>query len=196
MTLRAAALAAALALSACSAASPSSPKSGDSPRTALERYFPLGDDFVYTYDTIREETGERDTLMLRVERLDASRARVHTSSGVRELVLSDTAIQKEGGGFVLRAPLEPGAAWDGDNGGSTRVDAIDANVTVKAGSFTDCVRTVEEIGGAGRGKITSVFCPNVGIAWMLVEEWAGADHAAKRFELRSYGPPVDLDPPR
>lgn len=195
MIQRVVAVATGLLLAACGSAATPPPKTEAPPATALERYFPLGDGYVYTYDTIRDETGERDTLMLRVERIDTSHARMHTSSGVRELLLSDAAIRREGGGFVLRAPLELGAVWDGDNGGNTRVEAIDAKVSVKAGAFEDCVRTVEEIGGAANGKITSVFCPNVGIAWMLVEESNGGVHAAKRFELRSYGPPVDLGAP-
>lgn len=161
--------------------------------TGVEQYFPLGDGFVYTYQTVDEGSGSEDMLLLRVSRPDASHAKLQTGSGVRLLQITSEAIRREGSGFVLRAPLREGATWDGDNGGSTRVEAVDVTVSVPAGTFKDCVRTVEEIGGAGRGRITSVYCKGVGIAEMNVEQWEGADHAAKRFQLRSYGPPVNLD---
>ena len=161
--------------------------------TGIEQYFPLGDGYVYTYETVDNAKGNQDMLLLRVRRPDPRHAQLQTGSGVRLLQITSEAIRREGSGFVLRAPLREGATWDGDNGGSTRVEAVGVAVSVPAGNFKDCIRTVEEIGGAGRGRITSVYCKGVGIAEMNVEQWEGADHATKRFQLRSYGPPVNLD---
>ena len=181
-----------LTFSAC-AGSPPQPTAPDKPKhEGVERYFPLGDGYVYTYET-DDEGDMKDMLLLKVRRLDPAHAQLHTSSGVRELRITAEAIQRQGSGFVLRAPLRVGTTWNGDNGGTTRIDAVDVRVSVPAGSFDACIRTVEEIDAAGHGRITTVYCENVGIAQMYVEQWEGAEHAAKRFLLRSFGPPVDLD---
>lgn len=173
---------------------PSTPKKPQ--LEGVERYFPLGDGYVYTYETTDEAGNPQDMLLLRVRRLGPAHAQLHTASGIRELRITPDAIQRQGSGFVLRAPLRAGSTWEGDNGGTTRVDAADVRVTVPAGSFEGCLRTVEEIGASGRGRITTVYCEDVGIAQMRVEQWEGAEHAVKLFHLRSYGPPVDLDAER
>ncbi|PIE05589.1 MAG: hypothetical protein CSA75_03945 [Sorangium cellulosum] len=162
----------------------------------VERYFPLGDGYVYVYETSVEGDGARDMLLLRVKRLDAGRAQMQTGSGTRDLIIGLNAIKREGSGFVLRAPLRQGATWGGENGGNTKVDAVDVKVAVPAGKFEGCIRTVEVIEGDARGQITSVFCDGVGIAEMHVEQWQGSSHAAKRFVLKSFGPPVRIDTQR
>lgn len=174
------------------------PESPQTPRasgtTGVERYFPLGDGYVYTYETTEADQSQ-DMLLLRVKRLDKEHAQLQTASGVRHLIISPNAIRREGSGFVLRGPLDQGASWEGDNGGRTHIEAVNVRVSVPAGNFADCIRTVERIGQA-TGKITSVFCDGVGIAEMRVEQWEGATHAVKHFALKAYGPPVDLDAPR
>ena len=73
---------------------------------------------------------------------------------------------------------------------------VNLNLTVPAGTFDACIQTVEEIGGAARGRVTSVYCPDVGLARMTVEQWERGERNSKRFDLRSYGPPVNLDADR
>jgi len=46
--------------------------------------------------------------------------------------------------------------------------------------------------GDARGRITTSYCPEVGIVSLLVEEWHGADQISQLTELRAFGPPTDL----
>lgn len=164
--------------------------------SGVEKFFPLGDGYVYTYETFDDEGRVQDMMLLRVRRPEPGRAELHTASGVRDLSITVDSIRRQRGGFVLRAPLEKGAQWDGDNGGITIVQDVDVKLTVPAGSFHACIQTVEEINGTTRGRITSVYCPTVGLARMTVEQWERGERDSKRFDLRSYGPPVNLDADR
>jgi hypothetical protein len=61
---------------------------------------------------------------------------------------------------------------------------------VSAGRFVGCLETTE--GGASgldARTIVTTYCPDVGIIEMRVE---AGDHE-ERFELRSYGPSVDIN---
>jgi hypothetical protein len=129
--------------------------------------------------------------MVRVKRVGPTIAQLLTGSSLRLLSIGPDFVRREGAGIVLRTPLKVGETWQGDKG---VVKIVDANVEVKvtAGTYKDCVQTVEEVGGDARGKITTFFCPDVGIARMQVEEWHGADHFTQLMELRSFGPPMDL----
>ena len=103
------------------------PKSAPASKTrGVERFFPLGDGYAYTYDSVDVGDGREDMLLLRVRRLAPGLAQMHTASGVRRLVITREAIRREGSGFVLRAPLDKGATWEGDNGGTTTVAATRA----------------------------------------------------------------------
>jgi hypothetical protein len=195
-SLRCASPVALLLLVACGSPASRSQTPKIPPASGVEEFFPLGDGYVYTYETLDEDGRAEDMMLLRVRRSDPGRAELHTASGVRELVVTADSIRRSPGGFVLLAPLDKGAQWDGDNGGITRVHDVNVKLTVPAGTFDACIQTVEEISGATRGRITSVYCPAVGLARMTVEQWERGERNSKRFDLRSYGPPVNLDADR
>lgn len=178
---------AALVLGACSKAS----ASGQGARTPSEvqRFFPLHDGYVYTYQTIREGASDGDMFMLRVQRTDPQHARLLTGSTSRSMSVNADSIARDEGGFVLRSPLREGATWPGDNGGTTVVEATGVREQVAAGTYSGCIRTREQVDGARPKTIRTVFCPDVGITSMTVE----AAHDSQRAELRSFGPPVDLE---
>jgi hypothetical protein len=174
------------------AASPPRPAVSARPlRNQLERFFPLVDRHIYTYQTVRGSAGRPEMFMVRVRRPSPEKAELHTGSRTRSLTLGDDFIRRDDGGFVLRAPLGKGASWRGDRGDVRVVDAA-SRVSVPAGTYEGCVRTVEEVGGDARGTITTEFCPEVGIALMTVEEWVGAAVTTERVELRSFGAPLDI----
>jgi hypothetical protein len=158
--------------------------------TGIEHYFPLSDGFTYTYETVTDD-GAKDMSMVQVRRTDPRHAELRTGSGIRRLEVTSDAIRREGSGYVLRAPLNEGARWEGDNGGTTVVREANVKQVVPAGTFEGCVRTEEEV-LLERARITVVYCPGVGIVRMDVEQ----DGASKRFELRSYGSPAALDEAR
>lgn len=155
----------------------------------VERFFPLANDTIFTYQTVSDHGPEM--FMVRVRRLGPETAQLLTGSSVRVLSIKPDSIHRAGGGFVLQAPLVKGTSWQGDRG-TVRVVDDNHQLTVPAGSFKGCVQTVEEIGGDARGRVTTWYCPEVGIARMVVEEWRGADQAAQIVELKAFGPPTDL----
>ena len=159
-------------------------------RSEVERYFPLVDGHIFTYQTTNESSAV-EMFMVRVKRSSTTTATLVTGASFRSLTVAPDFVRRDGAGFVLRSPLQQGATWQGDKG-LVRVVETGANVKVPAGSYSHCVQTEEEVGGDARGKITTFFCPGVGIARMQVEEWHGAEHLTQTMELRSFGPPMDL----
>jgi hypothetical protein len=155
-------------------------------RSAIDLYFPLIDGTIYTY---QHEAG--DAFMIRVKRTGPGTAQLVTGGSIKTLSVSPTAVRRDPMGTLLQAPFEPGATWQGDHG-SVRIVDNHAQVKVPAGSFKDCVHTLEEVGGDARGRIETWFCPDVGIAKKIVQEWQGAQSLTQVTELRSFGPPVDL----
>ncbi len=168
------------------------PAAAPASASGLERFLPLTDKYIYTYETVRDDTRERDMFMVRVRRRDASTAELITGARIRSLIVEPDAIRRREGGYLLRAPLQVGATWAGDNGGQTRVVDTSATVDVPAGKFQGCVRTVEELAAGAKGRITTSYCPDVGIAQMIIEEPADGEMVVQRVSLHSYGPPVDL----
>ena len=185
VSLAACALLTACGASALPAAAPPGPG-------GVERFLPLVDKHIYTYESVREDTGERDMFMVRVRRRDAASAELVTGSGIRSLIVEPDAIRRREGGFLLRGPMQVGTTWAGDNGGQTRIVDTAAKVDVPAGKFEGCVRTVEELAAGAKGRITTTYCPLVGIAEMIVEEVDDGETVVQRVSLRSYGAPVDL----
>ena len=69
-----------------------------------------------------------------------------------------------------------------------RVTSIAKSVTVPAGSFRDCIETVEEMTSAEGTKSTkTAYCPGVGITVRETEVEQDGQHATERIELKSYG---------
>lgn len=162
------------------------------PNTLSSRLFPLEDRHIYQYVT--ESDDGQGLLMTRVRRLDARNGELLTSGGAKAFeYANDGVILKRPGMqpvYVLKEPITVGQEWRGENGGTVQVVAVDAKVTVPAGPFEGCVKTLEERGGDRPMRVATTFCPNTGI--VLLEVASGA--AAERAALKSYGPPVDLGP--
>lgn len=155
---------------------------------------PLKDDTVYAYDTV-DDRGQTGLLVMQVSRPRAGRVDLKVGSTVERLEIVSGGIRRLAGGWVLKAPLEKGAEWlEGRK--RIRVTAIDKQVEVQAGSFVGCIETVEESGSAAAGKkVTSTYCPDVGMVIMDVVAAGEGDIQSLRAELRSFGPRVDLGAP-
>jgi hypothetical protein len=190
------ALAALLLASACGAtAGPEAaapPASTDAPATGVQRFFPTQGDLVYAYETIFEDTGERGVLMLRTSRPREGRVDLTSGGEVQRLALTASGIEFVEGGWLLKAPLTAGATWRGRLG-SVRLERTDQVVQVPAGTFTGCIVTIEEASAAsGARRITSTFCPDVGLVGLDVEAVTDDGLVRESARLRSFGPRVDL----
>jgi hypothetical protein len=157
----------------------------------VERYLPLRADTVLAYDTYQENTGERGVLMMQVRRPRLGTVELDVGGRIQRLELDRAGVRLVTGGWLLKAPLSPGARFKGQFG-EVEVTSVTTTVQVPAGRFTGCVQTVEQSATAQR-KVTTVFCPDVGITVLEAEGSVGEEYGRERAELRSHGKRVDLD---
>lgn len=159
------------------------PASGSS----AELYFPLEEGRLYNYVTT--ENGETGMLVAKVHRTDASHGELRLSNATKRFVFTPDGIAYDGGAFILKGPLEVGAHWAGEHGGSTRIATLDASPKVLAGSYSSCVQTIEEGGRPQGSKYVTTYCPGVGMVLLEVNASGGV----ARAELKTYGAPVKIE---
>lgn len=161
------------------------------PRTdvnEVERFLPLADHTVFSYVAWLPESPEPQQLILQVERRGRERASLRSGNSVKRVEFVADGIRLVTGGYLLRAPLAPGADWAGP-AGRVRVTRMDQAVDVIAGHFVGCLETTEGGGaGAGTRSIITTYCPGVGIVKFSVDD----GERQERFELKSFGPHVDI----
>jgi hypothetical protein len=172
---------------ACGSPPPVETKPKPAVREGVLHYLPLEDETVYSYETRIEPDGTRGLLVLEVRRRRPELAELVVAGRAQRLNVSSAAVELVTGGALLRAPLAEGASWRGDFG-RVRVTSVARSVTVPAGSFRDCLETVEEMTSAeGTKSTTTAYCPGVGIALRETEVEQEGQHATERIELKSYG---------
>lgn len=188
-----AALAAGLLSFACVTSPPSArapePLAPGAEPGGVERFLPLRDGFVLSYWVWLPEQQEPEQVIFQVERRSPSRASLRTGESSKLLELSPDSVRLVTGGSLLEAPLTLGAEWSGALG-RVRVTAVDRDVEVSAGRFVGCLQTTER--GHPRANdraIVTTYCPDVGIVEIRVDD----GEREERFELRSFGPRVDID---
>ena len=163
--------------------------------SAVSRFLPLVDGTVWAYDARDDETGGTGMFVTRVRRT-GSRFALVTSQGSHVLETKPDGILRAEGKYVLKAPLVLGAEWPGEAGTVIRITAIDRAVTVPAGHFSGCVETIEERpstnAGENRRRVTTTYCPYVGIAVLHAEAWESGRHAGEQAALRSFGKAVEI----
>lgn len=159
--------------------------------TDVERYMPLKADTVYAFETMTENSGEKGVLMMHVDRPRPNQAVLTVGGKAQRLELEPQGIRLSTGGWLLKAPLQPAAHFKGQFG-EVVVRSIDATVEVPAGKFSGCVETIEE-SAAVKKRVTTVFCPDIGIVSLDAEGSIGDDYGRERAVLRSYGPRVDIN---
>ena len=165
--------------------------------TTAEAYFPLVDGHIHQFRTINYGDGpeaEQGLLVLKASRSTKDEGALSGPAGKRRIFFRDDGIESlspEGRrGYVLHLPLESGSSWNGEHGGTTRIVASDLRVTVEAGSYERCFQTLEERGGDRPLRITTTFCPGVGITALEVSSGA----MVERAELTYVGPAIDIGP--
>ena len=172
-----------------SAGAPAGPAVSTKPASgsSAEQYFPLEEGRIYAYAT--SENGETGMLVAKVHRSDTTHGELRLSNATKRFVFTPQGVAYDGGAFILKAPLDVGATWPGEHGGTTKVVSIDASPKVIAGSYGSCVQTVEEGGRPTGSKYVTTYCPGVGM--VLLEVHAAGGEA--RAELKSYGAPVKIE---
>jgi hypothetical protein len=155
----------------------------------VQRYLPLEQGSVMSYDTRRESSGETGVLILRVNRPRPELVEL-IGARIERLDLTPDAVAYATGGYLLKAPLAVGASWRGRMG-TVRVVSADKQLEVPAGRFSGCLETVEEA-AAQKARVTTVFCPDVGIVSIDAEGEIDGAYDKESARLRYHGPAVDL----
>lgn len=176
----------------CGRATPVASATGASaPATGPLRYLPLEDGTVFSYETETTPGNDRGLLVLEVRRPRPDTAELVVAGRVTRLSITPDAVSHAAGGFLLRAPLVAGAEWHGDFG-HVRLTRVAARVTVAAGTFADCLETVEELATRESDKrTTTTFCAGVGIAVRETEVEQDGEHQSERIALKSFGKRFD-----
>lgn len=152
----------------------------------VTNFFPLEEGKIYSYTTTA--AGDTGMLVAKVHRTDATHGELRMSNTTKRFVVTPESVALDDGRVILKAPLDVGAAWPGEHGGTTKVTSIDATAKVPAGAYAGCVQTVEEGGRPPGSRYTTTYCPGIGI--VLLEVAAGGEQA--KIELKSYASPVVL----
>lgn len=149
-------------------------------------FFPLEEGKIYSYTTTA--SGETGMLVAKVHRTDATHGELRMSNSTKRFVVTPESVAYEDGRVLLKAPLDVGATWPGEHGGTTKITSIDATAKVPAGAYAGCIQTVEEGGRPPGSRYTTTYCPGIGM--VLLEVAAAGDEA--KAELKSYASPVVL----
>jgi hypothetical protein len=185
-----------VACGAPKAAPPPVAATSSGPLSAVSRFFPLTDGTQWAYDAEEEGTGNKGIFVTRAKAMAGPRFSLVTGQRSRIVEIRPEGITRiDTGTYLLRAPLTSGAEWPGDGGAVVRVAVVDRIVDVPAGKFVGCVDTVEEARaatGEPARRVTTTYCPDVGIVSLHAEAWENGKHVGERAVLRSFGKPVSL----
>lgn len=200
MALRGGLVAVAVLVEACASSAPvpvASTGEAAAPASAVARFLPLVDGRIWAYDEEDEETKAGGAFVTRARKLVGARFSLTTGARARTVEMRPDGIATESGVYLLKAPLTAGAEWPGERGSIVRIGALDKTIQVPAGTFAGCVETIEELASPTAGepplrRITTEFCPDVGIASLRVEVWEQGKRSGERAVLRSFGEPVTI----
>jgi hypothetical protein len=170
------------------------PAPSGSPELEVERYLPLQDGTVFSYDTHSESNDAHGVLIVQISRPRQGRVDLRMGSHTERLELEPAGVAYVEGGYLLKPPFAAGSNWKGRSG-TVRVANVDESIAVPAGRFEGCLRTVEASQETGLSRtVTSVYCPHVGLVSVDVEGETGEQHDRETAVLRSFGPRVDISP--
>ena len=154
-----------LALGCCS--SSSRPQSAFDKQN-VARFMPKGPDTACVFDVRSGQSGN-GTYVMRVTRHHEQSLELEVAGRMQRWHVEESAVTGGDGEFLLVAPLEPSAHWQGLEG---RVELVDTDVELSTPTRTlrGCIRT-REVRRKGQDveTIHTVFCPNLGPAAIDVE---------------------------
>lgn len=162
-----------------------------------ERFFPLVDGNLYQYETVvysDAASAPTGLLMVRAHRESGQRGELRMPSGARKFRFQTdgvTTTTKNGDlAYVLKLPLTVGASWLGERGGQASIAAVGLTWTGPSGTYQGCIKTSEERRGDAPIRVSTTFCPDIGI----VELEAASGANVEKAKLVHYGKPVDIGP--
>lgn len=157
----------------------------------MEQFLPFEANTVSAFETSSEDSPEKGVLMMQISRPRPDAVELDVGGKIQRLTIVPEGAQVATGGWLLKTPLEEGARFKGQFG-EVKIVSISRSIQVPAGKFDGCIETVEESQVAER-RVTTVFCPKVGIVSLEAEGKLGKDYGRERALLRSHGPKVDIN---
>jgi hypothetical protein len=156
---------------------------------SIDRLLPLQQNTVFSYETFSQETNEHGIAVYEVTRPRATLAELRLAGQIKKrYYVGPDGLKSPTGGYLLKAPIADGAEWQGEDG-KVKVVSVNEHCQVPAGNFNGCVRTVEETSNATSSrKVTSVYCPGVGMTWFQLEGQVNGEPVLERLSLKSFGP--------
>lgn len=177
-------------LSGCGGASAGTSPAATTPTRppTARQLLPLEHDTVFSYETTND-AGDQGLTILQIRRPRASLVELDIAGRVQRLDVDETSVMHAAGGYLLKDPISLGAGFRGAFG-EVRVTELERTVQVPAGTFENCVATIEE-SQAPFKRAESVYCPGIGLVFLVVEgSGEGGDLVRVESRLKSYGPRV------
>jgi hypothetical protein len=173
-----AAVALSLAAGACSpAAKPKTaaplPPFRYTPAVKSLEYFPLDDGASWTHAITRPGLGRPEEVLgvTRVVAVKDGVASITSPGGSFTYLIADDGILRERRTYVIKEPIVVGTRWEmGGPDELGTIEKVDATITTRAGSFTDCV-VVREV--APGQDVETTYCPRVGPALIVARGTVG-----------------------
>jgi hypothetical protein len=131
--------------------------------------YPLGAGYAWSYDV---DTGDAQPTLAVARVVQVQNGNVTVATGadsvLRYSVRSDGIARADDSGYLLKAPIGPGATWTSGQGALAQVTQLHVTLDTPAGKLTDCV-AVDEHNAATGQHITTTYCPGVGPAQVVSE---------------------------
>ena len=155
----------ALALLACCASlfgllgcAAAAPQSGKASSVTVARLYPLRPGSVWTYDV---DTGEGLPVLAITRVLSANGEQIEVSSGGDSLhyqLRPDGLVRSDTNTYLLHAPIEKGAQWDGLEGVRAEITSVEDAPSRRLATSRTASRCSRAAAGAGK-RVRTVFCP-------------------------------------
>lgn len=162
------------------------------PPPTLSELLPLVDGTVSNFAT-ESDLGDTGVLVLEIFRPRPEMAELKIAGTVRRLIVAKNRISQSTGGTLLEEPLQVGHTFEGSFG-TTKITSVAARVELPAGTFEQCLVTVEESTRPPK-RATSTYCRNVGLVSLVIESFGGDDAGRLETRLLHHGRRVNVHDP-
>ncbi len=162
------------------------------PPPTLSELLPLVDGTVSNFAT-ESDLGDKGVLVLEIFRPRPEMAELKIAGTVRRLVVSKNRITQATGGTLLEEPLTVGHSFEGSFG-TTKITEVDHRAELPAGTFEQCLVTVEESTRPPK-RATSTYCRDVGLVSLVIESFGGDDSGRLETRLLHHGQRVNVHDP-
>lgn len=151
-------------------------------RSEADLYMPLENGAVFTYETTSSD-GADGLFTIQVRRVAPDRADLRMGGRTKSVRIGPDGLAFLEGGYLLKAPIQVGAAWQGETG-IVQIEAGRQSIEVPAGRFQGCIRT-RETTRTGALIEAATYCPRVGLVALEQQRERGTKYTAR---LKSHGP--------